>query len=152
MYRILLAALLIGLLPAAWAQSPGNGMSVDHPWSRASSSATGVVYLTLANGSAADDRLVTAATPVADKAEIHESYNDNGVMKMRPIAGVAIKAGGKAVLKPGGLHIMLFGLKQPLAQGQSFPLTLTFEKAGKLEVTVAVEKAGSMGGMKGMSM
>jgi copper(I)-binding protein len=75
-------------------------------------------------------------------------------MKMRPLPAVDIKAGGQAELKPGGMHIMLVGLAAPLKEGQTFPLTLTFEKAGKVEVTVTVEKAGAMGdrAMPGMKM
>jgi hypothetical protein len=67
------------------------------------------------------------------------------VMKMRPLAGLDIPAGQSVTLKPGGEHIMLMGLKGPLREGQSFPLTLTFEKAGAREVTVAVEKPAAAG-------
>jgi len=67
------------------------------------------------------------------------------VMKMPRLDGLAIPAGQPVTLKPGGEHIMLMGLNGPLREGQSFPLTLTFEKAGAREVTVAVEKAGAAG-------
>ena len=67
------------------------------------------------------------------------------VMKMRPLAGLDIPAGQSVTLKPGGEHIMLMGLNGPLHEGQSFPLTLTFEKAGTREVSVAVEKPGAAG-------
>jgi hypothetical protein len=67
------------------------------------------------------------------------------VMKMRPITGLDIPAGQPVTLKPGGEHIMLMGLNQPLHEGQSFPLTLDFEKAGPRTVTVTVEKAGARG-------
>ena len=67
---------------------------------------------------------------------------------MRPVSTIDVKPKGQTMLKPGGLHVMLIGLKQPLKQGESFPLTLTFEKAGELDVSVVVEKAGAMGGMK----
>jgi len=67
------------------------------------------------------------------------------VMKMRPLAGLDIPAGQSVTLKPGGEHIMLMGLNGPLREGQSFPLTLTFEKAGAREVTVPVGKAGAAG-------
>ena len=67
------------------------------------------------------------------------------VMKMRPLASLDIPAGQPVTLKPGGEHIMLMGLNGPLREGQSFPLTLTFEKAGTREVTVAVEKPGAAG-------
>jgi len=67
------------------------------------------------------------------------------VMKMRPLAGLDVPAGQPVTLKPSGDHIMLMGLNGPLREGQSFPLTLTFEKAGTRDVTVAVEKPGASG-------
>ena len=67
------------------------------------------------------------------------------VMQMRPLAALDIPAGQPVTLKPGGEHIMLIGLNGPLREGQSFPLTLTFEKAGAQEVSVAVEKPGAVG-------
>ena len=102
--------------------------------------------MTIRNTSTADDRLVAAATPLAGEARLHIAINYNGVTKMRPLSAVDVKTKGQVALRPGGIHLMLAGLKRPLKEGQSFPLTLTFEKVGKLDVTVAVEKAGSMGG------
>jgi copper(I)-binding protein len=72
-------------------------------------------------------------------------------MQMRPLAGVDLPAGQKVTLKPGGMHIMLVGLRQPLKQGDSFPLTLSFEKAGRKEVTVAIQGPGAMGPQAGSS-
>jgi copper(I)-binding protein len=158
MPRLPLAPLfLVGLLvcaPAASAQTvtPSNAIQVSHIWSRASAVTTGAVYMTILNKSEQDDRLIGAACELAAKAELHQDMQDNGVMKMRPIDGVPINAKGLAVLKPGGMHLMLTGLKQPLAAGQSFPLTLEFEKAGRIEITVSVLKADSMGDMPGMKM
>jgi copper(I)-binding protein len=153
MTRTLLAlAFLASITHGALAQT-GVTIEIDHPWARASAGKTGVAYLTIVNRGTTDDRLVSASTPVAEKAEPHSTTSDNGVMKMRPVDGIDVKAGGKAELKPGGLHLMLMGLKAPLKAGQSFPLTLTFEKAGAIDATVAVEKAGAMSGhaMPGMS-
>jgi hypothetical protein len=70
---------------------------------------------------------------------------EGSVMKMRPLAGVDVPANQPVALKPGGTHIMLEGLNEPLQAGKSFPLTLTFEKAGEKQVEVAVEKAGATG-------
>ncbi len=108
--------------------------------------------LTIVNTGTSDDRLIAASSPVAEKSEPHSTIDDNGVMRMRPLAGIEVKAGERVELKPGGMHLMLTGLKAPLKLGQSFPLTLTFEKAGAVSVTVAVEKAGATGGhaMPGM--
>ena len=69
---------------------------------------------------------------------------DNGAMKMRQVDGIDLPAGKPVTLKPGGYHIMLLDLAHPLKQGQSFPLTLSFEKAGKQNVTVKVQKVGAM--------
>jgi copper(I)-binding protein len=152
LYALVLCA---GIGHAALAQSPSS-IEVTHAWARATAATakTGAAYLTLVNKGASDDRLVALAGTVAAKAELHVTSAENGVMKMRPIAGVDIKAGGQAELKPGGTHIMLVGLAAPLKEGQTFPLTLTFEKAGTVEVTVTVEKAGAMGdhAMPGMKM
>jgi periplasmic copper chaperone A len=104
--------------------------------------------MTVANKGPVQDRLLAAATPVADQAQLHTEINDKGIMKMREVPAIDVKPGGQTMLKPGGLHLMLVGLKQPLKVGDSFPLTLTFEKAGRLDVTVTVEKAPAMGGMK----
>ena len=137
---------------AAWAQSSPGSIKIEHAWARASSGATGAAYVTIENIGSADDRLIAATAAVAAKAELHLGASENGVMKMHPVAAIDVQAKGRAVLKPGGLHIMLIDLKQPLKAGDSFPLTLTFEKAGKIETKVTIEKAGSMGDMKDMKM
>jgi hypothetical protein len=136
----------VGLLlgAAAWAQS--GQLQVTDAWARATpgKAENGAAYLTVRSPTA--DRLVAASTPVAKKAELHTMSMTGMVMKMRPVEGVDIPAGGSVTLKPGGLHIMLLGLDKPLKVGQSFPLTLTFEKAGSRAVTVAVEKPGAASG------
>jgi periplasmic copper chaperone A len=151
--RLLFLAVL--LLNAAAAAQTGP-IEVKNAWARATpgKAETGAAYLTIE--SAAPDRLTGVSTPVAGKAEVHEMTMQGGVMKMRPLGPVDLPAGHAVVLKPGGTHIMLTGLKQPLRVGESFPLTLDFEKAGKREVTVTIEKAGAMGpehaGGAGMTM
>ena len=152
MYRMvtLIGMLVSCIVTVAIAQTAT--IAVDHPWARASNAKTGAVYMSIKNTGPADDRLLAAASPVADQLQLHIEINDNGVMKMRPVPAIDVKANSEATLKPGGMHVMLIGLKQPLKEGQSFPLTLTFEKAGKIDVTVVVEKAGSMGNMSGMHM
>jgi copper(I)-binding protein len=95
------------------------------------------------------DRLVSVSTPAADKAELHETISDKGVMKMRPVQGVPIPAGAMVTFSPGGYHVMLMGLKKPLVAGQSFPLTLTFEHAAPMTVDVQVRPLGASGGASG---
>jgi periplasmic copper chaperone A len=117
---------------------------IDHAWSRATSGDVGVGYLTIENNGATPDKLTGAATPAAAKAELHEMSMDNGVMKMRPInGGLPIPPGLSVTLAPGGLHLMLMGLKSPLKEGDKVPLTLQFEKAGKVEVTLDVQSVGA---------
>jgi len=156
MRRALFAALGCGmfLLPATGFSQDG-GPTVEKLWARATppQAKVGAVYLTVAGGSAAD-RLVGVASPVAGKAEIHEATSDNGVMKMRRVdGGLAVPAGKKVELKPGGYHVMLMGLKQQLKEGETVPLTLTFEKSGRREVEARIGKPGAMsaadGGMQG---
>ena len=117
---------------------------------------TGVVYMTVMNHGAADDDLTALSTPVADKAEMHRSMEINGVSHMEAVADLPVKANGAVDFGPGGLHVMLMGLKQPLKIGDSFPLTLTFAKAGAVTITVSVQqikaKAKPMGDMPGMKM
>ena len=123
------------------------GPKVDHAWARATPGAarTGAVYFRIE--SPTDDRLIGLASPVAAKAELHTHLEENGVMQMREVeGGLAVPAGQEVELKPGGLlHVMLIDLNQKLKAGDSFPLTLIFQKAGALEVTVKVERLGAMG-------
>ncbi len=144
-------ALIAGLMFAAGgaARAQTGQLEVTNVWARATPgrAATGVAYLTVSSPTA--DRLVSASTPVARRAELHTTTVGGSmagmVMQMRRISGIDIAAGRPVTLKPGGLHIMLVGLRQPLQAGQSFPLTVTFQKAGARTVTVAVEKPGAMG-------
>jgi hypothetical protein len=76
---------------------------------------------------------------VADRAELHESDMQDGVMRMRAVEAVEVPAHGQAALEPGGLHVMLIGLKAPLEEGGSFALTLVFENAGEVEVVTTIE-------------
>ncbi len=151
--RNLLAAVLIALPIAAMADP---GIKVDHVWSRAAMAGhEGVVYLTITN-SGTPDALTAVSTPVAGMAQVHQTTNDNGVMKMRPVTSLPIGQDKAVTLAPGGYHIMLMNLKQTLKQGDSFPVTLTFAKAGPITATAIIEKAGAASGpmdsMPGMTM
>jgi periplasmic copper chaperone A len=155
--KLALATLLIGYVTPALAQGTGNtSITIEQPWARATpvGAKTGAVYMTLDNKSGTADRLTGASSDVADKLQIHEMTVENGVMKMREVAGgLSIPAGGSVTLKPGSYHMMLIGLRKPLTVGEQFPLTLTFEKAGNIAVTVPVQAMGATqdkGGMEGM--
>lgn len=144
--------------PTAIVLAADDGVMVHEAWARASAGAAtaGAAYVTLKGGTQPDS-LVGVSTPVAAKAEPHETINDNGVMKMRPVAAVPIPAHEMVTFAPGGTHIMLMGLKKPLAAGQSFPLTLTFAHSAPVTVDVKVRGLGrgtngSMSGHDGMQM
>jgi copper(I)-binding protein len=110
------------------------------------------VYFALANDGAVDDRLVDLATPLAKNASLHRSVTDaQGVASMQPVAdGLVIPAHGKAVLSPGGYHVMLTGLSHPLEAGGTLPLILTFAKAGKVRLQVPVTPVGGKSNQGGM--
>lgn len=151
----LFAAILLAMAPA-YAQDtaqPAGAMVVmagDIEISGAFSRATlpnapvGAGYLTLVNKGTLDDRLVAVSTPVAGVAQLHEMKMDGDVMKMGELPdGIPVPAGETVTLAPGGLHIMLMDLKQALVEGSTFPLTLTFEKAGAITIDVLVGGVGA---------
>jgi copper(I)-binding protein len=117
-------------------------ISVGHPYARPTvpNQPAGGAYVSLENKGKTPDKLVGASSPVARSVEIHTMAMENNVMKMREVPGIELKPAEKTVMKPGdGYHLMLMGLKQALKAGEKFPLTLQFEKAGKVEVSVLVE-------------
>src|SRR5690606_16779809 len=99
-------------------------------------------YLTVSNDGNKDDVLREARSPVAGKVEIHDMTMEGMVMKMRRLDALPVPAGGSVALAPGGKHIMLIGLAEPLSEGMSVPLTLVFEGAGEVEVSAPVRPAG----------
>lgn len=121
---------------------------IDHPYARASmpGQTSGGAYLTLENKSSSADALVSVKTTAANSVEIHTMSMDNNVMRMREVSSIDLKPGEKIVMQPGnGYHLMLLGLKAPLKTGDKLPLTLTFKKAGKVDLIISVEDARSTG-------
>lgn len=118
---------------------------VQDPYVRSStpSSVTGAAFFVLINNSDTDDRLIAARSDVAKRVELHTHQEDaNGVMKMMEIeGGIPVPAGGMHALRRGGDHVMLMGLTAPLRQGEQISVTLTFEKAGDIDVSVPVDSA-----------
>lgn len=139
---MLVAGVMFALRPA---MAQTGALEINHAWARATpgKSDIGAAYLTIESPTA--DRLVAASTPAAKEAQLHTMTMTGMVMKMRPLAALNIPAGHPIALAPGGVHVMLIGLKSPLKAGQSFPLTLTFAKAGQRTVDVAVEPVGASG-------
>jgi copper(I)-binding protein len=147
MLKPILLVLLLGLLAGASASAADSTIKVEKAWARATTSAgaTGVVYLSLADTGPAADRLIGVATPVAAHADMHIMVMEGNVMQMRPVDAVDVKPGQLIQFKPSGLHIMLTNLKQPLTRGERFPVTLDFERAGKIDAEVLVLPIGASG-------
>ncbi|MEI2386552.1 copper chaperone PCu(A)C [Breoghania sp. JC706] len=121
-------------------------LKIELPWTRATpgKAAAGGGFLKITNGGKEADRLVGASSPRAKRTEIHEMSVKDGIMVMRPVDGpLEIPAGGTLELKPGGYHVMLMGLPTPFKEGETIPVTLTFEKAGSVEIGLTVEKPGA---------
>ncbi|MCA1384764.1 copper chaperone PCu(A)C [Bradyrhizobium sp. BRP23] len=144
---LLAAAMLLGTSAAVAADDVKAGdLVISQAWSRATPGGAKVAggYLTIENKGSAADRLVSVSADIAGKAEIHEMAMDNGVMKMRALdKGLAIEPGKTVKLAPGGNHLMLQELKGPFKQGDKVPVTLQFEKAGKVTVALAVQGVGA---------
>ncbi len=142
----------IGLLVACGGGAQGPSVTVSDAWARSSPTADGnsAIYMTIKNAGSEADALVKAATSVSNVTEIHEMIMENQVMKMRPVAGqrLDIPAGGNVELKPGGVHLMLIGLKQQLKPGDKVDVTLTFEKSGDKTVQAEVRALEGMEGMQ----
>lgn len=136
------AALLVTSLAMAHEYKLGS-LTIEHPWARASVAANGAAYMIISNSGGEADELLAAASPVAATVELHTHIMEGEVMKMRPVKSIDVNVGEPAALKPGGLHIMLIGLKAPLKEGEKFPMTLTFAKAGTITVDVVVEAPGA---------
>ena len=137
----------------AIADSHGKHASVmaKEAWarSRTPTAKVGGAFMMLHNMGKEDDRLIGARSPISGRTEVHTTKMTDGVMKMIHLKeGIEVKAGETVMLKPGGYHVMFMGLKEPMSEGKTFPVTLIFQKAGEVEVMVSVKKAGAMGGMK----
>jgi periplasmic copper chaperone A len=136
-------------MPAQAEDVTAGSLKISAPWARATpkGASVGAGYMKITNTGTALDRLVSGATEISERFEVHAMSMDNGVMQMRSMdQGIEIKPGETIELKPGGYHVMFVGLKQPLEQGQPVKATLVFEKAGKVDVTFSVEGIGAQTG------
>jgi hypothetical protein len=119
-------------------------LAVQQPWTRAAGQgATAAGFMAISNRGAAADRLLSASSPAARAMELHTMVRDGEVMRMRPVEAIEVGAGQTVTLRPGGLHLMLIGLSQPLRQGETVPVTLRFERAGEVRVELPVQAAGA---------
>ncbi|WP_137179647.1 copper chaperone PCu(A)C [Roseomonas sp. AR75] len=145
--RTLLGASLATIAAPAFAHDYTAGdLRIGHPWTRAAgANGNGAGFMTIRNTGGQADKLLSASTPIARVVELHTHVRDGDVMRMRPVADIPVPAGQTVRLRPGGLHVMLIGLNEPLRQGQEVPLTLRFERAGEVNVMLAIESAGASG-------
>jgi copper(I)-binding protein len=145
-------ALALTFLLAIAAAAQTVGPEVKDVWVRAtiSGSANAAVFMTIT--SPTPDRLLAASTPVAGKTDLMTMEGGSSAMEMKYIKAIVIPAGKPVSLNSSGLHVWLAGLKHPLKAGQTFPLTLTFEKAGRREIIVSIIKPDAMPPMSGMKM
>ncbi len=147
MFRTLfLAALLCAasFIPASAHDYNLGDLKIVHPWSRATapSAPAGLAYMTIVNRGPSD-KLLSAASDVAKAVELHTHIIEGNIVRMRKVENVDLAGGTETKMAPGGLHVMLIGLKAPLKEGTSFPLTLNFERSGTLTVEVAVQAGAS---------
>jgi len=144
-----LVAVLTGMMLSAISLSAEpvrvGEIAVEQPWARASigTSRPAAAYFTVRNEGGEPDRLTGIASPAAGMAEIHIMTNENGVMRMHPAGPQEIPPDGRLVLKPGGLHVMLMELREPLVKGGIVSLELTFERAGKIAVKAPILGPGA---------
>ena len=149
-HLLLASVLLLAGIGAASAHSYKLGaLEIGHPWARATppTAPTGGGFLSVKNTGTTPDRLISVSSPAAETVQVHEMKMEGNVMRMREIAGgLEIPPGATVTLAPGGMHLMMMGLKAPLKQGERVPLSLVFEKAGKIDVELAVVAMGATPG------
>ena len=151
-------AVLIGVIAGSSARAEevkAGDLVISQAWSRATPNGAkiGTGYFTIENKGTTADKLVGVSGEVSDKIEVHEMSMNNGVMKMRPVdGGLTIDPGKTVKLAPNGYHLMIMDLKSPLKQGGKVPVTLEFEKAGKVAITLDVQGIGAQGPSGGDGM
>jgi copper(I)-binding protein len=143
--RLLAASMLVALAGGAAGHGGEAGdVAIGHPFATPTvpGATTGAAYVArLENKGTQPDRLLRASTPAARRVELHSmSVDAQGIMRMREIDGIALAPKATVAMRPGqGIHLMLVGLREPLREGATFPMTLEFERGGKVEVKVVVQ-------------
>jgi len=146
-----LALAVLALMAMATAstahEATKNSVTLSHAWIRATpaGATVGAAFMEIKTDEKTADKLIGVATAVAGRPEIHTHIMDGNVMKMRKIDAIELKPATSHILKPMGDHLMLIELKEPLKEGDLVKLTLTFEKAGPIDIDATVEPAGANG-------
>ena len=142
----LLGASVLGSRPLQAREVSAGALRIANPWTRAMrAGGTGAGFMTIRNTGTQPDRLLSGRTSAANVVELHTHIREGEVMRMRPVPTIDLPAGQEVRLVPGGFHLMLIGLTAALEQGASVPVTLVFERAGEVEIRLAVESAGARG-------
>nr|WP_319516541.1 copper chaperone PCu(A)C [uncultured Cohaesibacter sp.] len=146
MKKLIIGAMVMGLscLAAEAAEWKVGDITVSAPFARASAGMAnaGGGFMQITNEGDAD-RLIAASADVGKMTELHTHIKDGDVMRMRQVDAIDVPAHGEVALKPGSYHVMFMKLKAPLKKGETFPLELTFEKAGKVTIEVPVAGIGA---------
>src|SRR5690606_26293903 len=131
---------------AAAATAQAQDVRVEQAWARATppGAPVGGAFAVIENAGNAADRLLAVEAEICRVVEVHSTTHVDGRMQMRPVESVEIPAGGRVALEPGGLHLMLVDLKQPLEVGQRLPITFVFETAGRITVQASIAPLGSL--------
>lgn len=145
---VIAVGIVAGVLTSSAAAAHGyqkGDLHVRHPWTRATPPGAKIAagYLEIRNSGKEPDRLVGASTPYAERVELHMMVREGDVMKMRGVQSFEVPARQRLTLRPGGLHLMIVGLKRPLAKGEHIPLTLRFERGGEVRVELEVQATDS---------
>lgn len=139
---LLAGALAVALLAACGGGDDSGGIVVDNARARFTTTDVGAVYLDI-RATGAGDTLVAASAAIADDAQLHEIATDGGNAMMRAVeGGIPVEPGGGVSLRPGGYHVMLLGVGEIPEAGETFVLTLEFERAGRMTVFVEVAPFG----------
>jgi periplasmic copper chaperone A len=154
MTYVLSAVALLAAFPAVAGDAAIGAIQIKSAWARATppGAPAGGAFASIVNTGTAEDTLVGVAADVAKTVELHTHVMDGAVMRMRAVPSIPVGPGQTVALAPGGYHVMLIGLKQPLKAGEHFPLTLTFQHAGPVTVTVDVAAIGAAGPVADMPM
>ena len=139
-----LAAILFATMALAHSFEKGE-IQIRHPWARATppGAKVGAGYLEIRNNGAQPDRLLSASSPAAKRVEMHVTEQAGEVAKMRQLRAFEVPGRERLALEPGGAHLMLVDIVQPLKKGERFPMKLRFERAGEIEVEFEVQEMGS---------
>jgi len=151
LYAVTLAVLVAAMPAAALAGPAAETVEVEDAYVRAvpPGQPNSAAFLTLSNSDDVDHALVAGSSDAAEAVELHTHTNDQGIMRMRRIDRIDIPAGGEQTLEPGGLHIMLIGLRQQLRSGAEVAITLEFEDGSRLALQAPVRPIEGMGGGHG---